>query len=346
MKLKTGLGIILALLLVYTSTFPASARYYTYRAEDPAKQDTTFNGVENQVFLWWWFDSAFPAVWWADPALDADATASINSWTAYIPFVYAPNSSEESATLKFKYMACPGLPYASACLKTGPNYYFDPDLKANYILYPTIYVIPIPYIWRPPAEPEQKLWSTWGRKRVMTRELGSFYGLQQRWLGDNEQCNDDELTIMDGIKLQNNTIEHCDEMQGPQIPDRGRVEAYWGKPDETNRRMDITVSGIGVGPIGYFTWKDMAWADVRHRIGFYYLNGSQWELKHLESITTDIGTHFLTEDRQIQWNGDRRNYNGNPGEYMLCVSAHFAAYAPSGYTIGGPVRCSESVTLQ
>ena len=318
------------------------AVYYTYRAEDPTKQDTAFAGIENQVFVWWWLGSDFPVIWWADPALSADASASITSWTYYIPFLYAPASSEESATLKFKAMACPGLPYASACLQTD-RYYVDADLKANYILLPTIYVNPTPYACCPLT---QKPWSDWGRKRVMTRELGSFYGLQKRYIGQNEQCNGDELTIMDGIKLKNNTIEHCDEKEGPQIPDRDRVEAYWGKPDPSNRRTDITVSGWSVGPIGYFTWKDMAWADMRHHVGLYYIYGSQWELKHLEFITTNVGTHFLTEDRQIQWTGDRRNYNGDPGQYRSCVSAHSAAYAPPGYTIGGPVRCSEEVTLQ
>ena len=348
MKVKIVLGAFLALLLVYTSVSPASARYYTYRAEDPAKQNASVAGVENQVFVWWWLGSDWFALWWADPDLSSDAAWAMNAWKNYIPFLYEPASSEEGATLRFKYLACPGLTYATACLDTGSQYYADPDLKANYILYPTIYVSPLPWVCCPPQPPQQKTWSVWARARVIERELGSFYGLEERYVQPNEQCNNDELTIMDGVKLNAsyNTVEHCDEKDYPQSLDLTRVEAYWGKPDDTNRRWDIAVTGWSWGSVGHFTWKDMSWADMRHHIGLYYIYGSQWELKHDEFITTNIGTHFLTEDRQIQWAGDRRNYNGVPGQYRLCVSAHSAAYAPPGYTIGGPVRCSEEVTLQ
>ncbi|MBI4287423.1 MAG: hypothetical protein HY671_03205 [Chloroflexi bacterium] len=349
MRLRLVIGVVLAILLVYLAAAPAVATYYTYLAEDPAKQDLSKPGTENHVVMLWWL-GGLPVMWWAsETLLGIDADAAIATWTYYVPFPYGRTFNEQGATLYFRDTMCPGLANAPACLKVD-DYYVDANGGANYTMVETIYVNPTPSACVPdPNNPSicawtQQPWSFNGRKRIIARELGRLHGLQERYTA-NEQCNHDEFTVMDGVKVKNNEVETCDETLGPTPLDTPRVEAYWGNTDPTARRIDVTVSGWSLGPVGYFTWKDMAWAEQYHYIQFYYTDSTPWDLKHTALVDTDIGTHFRTEDRQVRWDGNRNNYGGVPGHYVLCVYGAFAAYAPQGYLLLGPPRCSNFVYL-
>lgn len=108
--------------------------------------------------------------------------------------------------------------------------------------------------------------------------------------------------------------------------------------------------GNGIGSWGIYKWQDMAWTELKHRVRFYYWNGSQWvqyqkPLGTLYELETWLysGAHLYTQPRTIEWQVNIIEYPNVPtgsSQNRACTWSWFQA----SNTFGND-KCSNAVTL-
>lgn len=314
-------AIFLTITLTLAAALPVSAHHYIYLAEDPEVQEDDWQGIENMVFWRWaWDGSALR--WWAQEGyFKSDVAEVFQRYYAIVPLPYDPpvaNRGDADLTLEEKTVPC-GNPDAEACY-VPDNFTYHSEMRASYIAHAYIEIRSnLPYEYRIAA---------------IAHELGHFYGLHDRYVdngGEPGSPNPSELSIMDA-GLDDSLLN------GPSLVDQGRLKAFWGKSDlvyengqynNTWYKGDIAITGTAYRDnetgqyIAIFSWRDLAWGEQAHAVGFYYsANGTIWELNPFLSRnhTTDVGLQFYL-------GGDRVDL----GDVTLQESIYPRSYKPAGY---------------
>ncbi|MBI4287425.1 MAG: hypothetical protein HY671_03215 [Chloroflexi bacterium] len=304
--------------------------------------------MDNYVLIWWWWQ--VPTTWWAkDPLDDADFIPNVRSavlnWSNTVTGVpqltYIESTAEATADIRFYSQICPFDYDAAGCFsafdwetRTPTNGYGE---NASYIKKAALYIRPSDppnascpcFRWKLPE----------GRVGTIAHEMGHLVGLHEQYVEANGNCWDYNRSVMDAVKDDAAGLKiHCDEVQGPTPFDVQRVNAYWGEGD-------LAVMGFGLGPVAYYSWKDLAWTEHAHGLGFWWLNEAtnQWQEYYNMPMKTDIGVHLFTKDliwsKQIDWR-DYQAQGAQAGWHTMCGSPYFPAYHQ-----WGSYRCSPVIQL-
>lgn len=194
------------------------------------------------------------------------------------------------------------------------------------------------------------------KRSAIAHELGHLYGLQERYIDQPSTYNNpSELSVMD--------MPVYDLQEGPTLVDKTRVRAFWGKSDYVYengilhlwQKGDLSITGTAYQDydtgvyIAAFTWRDLAWAEQTHAVGFWYsANGTNWEYNpfYSKDHMTDIGLHlYLGGDRVDLGDRTMEEYiiprDWKPAGWVkMCSSPYFV-----GVQEWGSFRCSNAVYI-
>ncbi len=311
---------ILTLVIVFTLLTKPEANFaqsYIYLSQDAAAQRGAVAGVENYVVSKWGDMVPSALTWKADSAIRPYVVSAINNWLAVMPSqTWVEVSSYPN--IEFKNSPCPTGAPGCADFTSWAGYWTSNTSTPNWN-----------WIWHVNVYATFSTGYTENAKiGTIAHEIGHIYGLYNRYSGNT--CGSD-ISIMDANINSGGTINHCDNLTGPSSLDDQRASDYYAVGE-----FDTFQSTLVSGVLKY-TWYDLAWADNRHGLYFYYLNGSTWT-QYAGPIGTavDVGLQKQIEARQFIMTINPNNYGAPHGRYyMACGWPIF----PSWY---GTWKCSNT----
>lgn len=320
--LATTLGLVSAILgLGVPAVF---ADHYEYLAADLSRQ-RPLPRKQNFVNVWWAIDQY--TAWWADADLEGDVAAVISAWQGAVPPLRW-NQVGDPALADYQFLRDPGLCGGVPACHGVTDWDEWPVENAMYNKKGRIVVDPFT-----PFAP------TAGRRGALAHEVGHAYGLHERYLDrpGESGCNNGEVTVMDDLRYEPGPgyYVHCDGLEAPAAVDIDRVGAYYsGRSPTWGKLTDWTATASG--SVATYRWHDLAWADWKHDLDFFYWDGLNWVYLGPGDHYEEIGVHRLTEDRTHQQSRNRLDYGRPPGTYDLCGWASFRAFGEHGDWTCGP----------
>ena len=333
---KLFLYVILTLLVIGPTVIyvqPVEARHYIYIAENPDWQYPGTPEADNWLMYRWWNGQSVR--WYADLAISFEVEPVINGWWSWFPeLIWEKVTQSANADVKFRYGYCPGSTVVLGCTEYETYYYLEQE-HASFLKTINVWINPSPIGG----------WSGDGMKSQIAHEIGHVYGLDEKYIempNETADCNPNETSIMDVVLTQ--PTVHCDNIIEPTALDNQNVRWYWGQTMYGVNKNDLGFTGVGVGTEGVWRWKDLAWAEELHQVGWWWRPTPQsaWVMYHDESMRDWVGTHFFTDDRTIYRTVNRLSYPlvTGSGEHIMCGNVWVKATGQFGN-----FRCSNIINL-
>lgn len=316
-KLLISLITMLVLFAIPKSAFAQSSIYLSQEPGAPRPQTP---GPDNWLMHKWGGMTPGTVTWKSDPAIRPYVVSALTSWQAVMPsqsWVEVSNNPN----VEFKDQACPngGIGCANVTSWAGTWTSNTTEPNWNWMWHVDVY------------STFNNNYSNDAKIGQIAHEIGHVFGLANRYI-PGVSCGPNDVTIMDAMKINSNgTITHCDNVTGPTALDDQRASDFFAT-GEFN-----TFQSVLNGNTLKYTWYDLAWADNRHGLYFYYQDGSTWTI-YAGPIGTfiDVGLHKQIEARQLTMQINPNNYGAPHGRYYMACG--WPIYSNSY----GTFKCSNS----